>query len=201
MKKEDDTFLDKAASFLKKAAAELEEFQVQASLGKAELADSYEDAKKKFNQVVHEAKFKMKDSSHEAYQDLRASLDELVVQLNLGKAETKDAFTEQKKKILLQLHEVEVKIKSDETLNKVKRNMLTDIELFKLKLELLEAQLNDGTDRFKATYEESKKEFLDFVEQMKSKYQDKEEETEKHWDHFQGEMTEAFNHFKQAFTK
>jgi hypothetical protein len=196
----DTRIIDRAVDFLRKAAVELEEFQVQASLGKAEIEDSYEDAKKKFNQFVHEAKFKVKQGE-EAYEDLRATFDALMVQLNLGKAETLDAFKEQKQNILLKLHDLEVKIKTNETLNKLYDYMLLDIEMFKVKLEILETKLEEGTDRFKANYAEGKKEFLDFVEQMKRKYQNKEEATETQWEHFQGEMTEAFKHFKQAFTK
>jgi hypothetical protein len=195
---ENTRVIDKAVDLLRKAAVELEEFQVQASLGKAELEDSYEDAKKKFNQFIHDSKFKMKQGQ-EAYEDMRSSLDELIVQLNLGKADTIDAFKEQKRKILLKLHEIEVKIKTNETLRKLYNYMLIDIEMFKVKLEILESKLEKGSENFKANYERGKSEFLEFVEQFKRKHAKDAEETQ--WEHFQGEMSEAFKHFKQAFTK
>lgn len=195
---ENTRIIDKAVDFLRKAAVELEEFQVQASLGKAELEDSYEDAKKTFNQFIHNSKFKIKQGQ-DTYEDLRGSFDELMVQLNLGKADTIDSFKEQKRNILLKLHDIEVKIKTNDTLRKLYQSLLIDIEIFKVKLEILETKLEKGSESVKTSYEKGKQEFSDFVEKFKSKYHKSNEETQ--WEHFQGEMSEAFNHFKQAFTK
>jgi arsenate reductase-like glutaredoxin family protein len=195
---ENTKIIDKAVDFLRKAAVELEEFQVQASLGKAELEDTYEDTKKKFNQFIHDSKFKMKQGK-DKYDDMRTLFDELIVQLNLGKAETVDAFKEQKHKILAKLHDIEVKVKTNESLNNFYKQLLLDIEMFKVKLEILESNLEKGKDNFKANYDKGKQEFLEFVEKFKTKYEKKKEETP--WENFQGEMTEALRHFKQAFTK
>jgi hypothetical protein len=195
---ENTKIIDKAVDFLRKAAVELEEFQVQASLGKAELEDTYEDTKKKFNQFIHDSKFKMKQGK-DKFDDMRTLFDELIVQLNLGKAETVDAFKEQKHKILAKLHDIEVKVKTNESLNNFYKQLLLDIEMFKVKLEILESNLEKGKDNFKANYDKGKQEFLEFVEKFKTKYEKKKEETP--WENFQGEMTEALRHFKQAFTK
>ena len=48
---ENTQFLDKVVQSLKKAVVEVEEFQVQAALGKAEAQDKYEEVKKKFIKV------------------------------------------------------------------------------------------------------------------------------------------------------
>lgn len=195
---ENTKIIDKAVDFLRKAAVELEEFQVQASLGKAELQDTYEDTKKKFNQFIHDSKFKMKQGK-DKFDDMRTLFDELIVQLNLGKAETVDAFKEQKSKILSKIHEIEVKVKTNETLNNFYKQLLLDIEMFKVKLEILENNLEKGKDSFKSNYDKGKQEFLDYVEKFKKKYEKEKEDTT--WEHFQGEMSEAFKHFKQAFKK
>ena len=50
---------DKIISGLKKAAVELEELRLQSALGKAQARDAYEEAKKKFNKYVHEAKLRV----------------------------------------------------------------------------------------------------------------------------------------------
>lgn len=159
---ENTRIIDKAVDFLRKAAVELEELQVQASLGKAELQDAYEDAKKNFNLFIHESKLKIQEGQNK-YEEIRTLFDELVVQLALGKAETLEAFKEQKKNILSKLHEVEVKIKTNETLKKVYNHMLLDIEMFKVKLEILENNLESGKANFKTSYEKGRAEFLDFV--------------------------------------
>lgn len=189
--------IDKAVDFLRKAAVELEEFQVQASLGKSELDDIYEDAKKNFNQFIHDSKFKIK-KGQEKFEDINASFDELMVQLALGKAESIDAFKEQKQKILLKLHEIEVKIKSNETLNKIYNYMLIDIEMFKVKLEILENNLDKSKENFKSSFEKGKQDFMSFIDKLKG---DNAKKNETKWEHFQGEMTEALLHFKQAFSK
>lgn len=194
---ENTTMVDKAVDFLRKAAVELEELQVQASLGKAELQDAFEDAKKDFNRFVHDSKTKVQ-KGQDTYEEIKAMFEELMVQLALGKAETVDAFKEQKKNILLKLHDIEVKIKTNETLNKVYNQMLIEIDKFKVKLDILENNLEDTKSNFKTTYNKGKQEFLEFVEKFK---RDHEVEEETRWEHFQGEMSEAFKHFKLAFSK
>ena len=60
MKTMDETrFIDNVVETLRKAAVEMEELQVQAALGKAEAKDKFDEVKKKFNLVLHEAKAKI----------------------------------------------------------------------------------------------------------------------------------------------
>ena len=79
---------------LKKAAVELEKFQVQATLGKAEAKDKYAEARKKFNANLQDVKRIAKDK----YKDLKPLVESLQVQFTLGKAETKEVLKEQRKK-------------------------------------------------------------------------------------------------------
>jgi len=195
---EHTTMVDKAVDFLRKAAVELEELQVQASLGKAELEDAFQDAKKDFNRFVNDSKTKVQ-KGQDKYEEIKTLFEELMVQLALGKAETLEAFKEQKKNILLKLHDIEVKIKTNDTLHKTYNQLLMEIDKFKVKLDILENNLEDTKANFKSTYNKGKNEFLEFVERFKSNHETQKEET--HWEHFQGEMSEAFKHFKQAFSK
>ena len=190
-------FIDKVVDALRKSAIELEEFQVKAALGKADAEDKFEEIKKKFNLFVHESKFKIKEGK-EKIDEMNTKLDELMVQLNLGKAESIEAFKEQKKKLLLALHEIEVKIKTNETLNKMYAILLIEIENFKLQLEVLEDKFDKGKETTKTSFEKGKEEFNQFIERFKTKHSKKEESK---WEHFQGEISEAFTHLKQAFTK
>ena len=70
------------------------------------------------------------------------------MQLALGKAETKEIFKKQKKQLLSTLHEIEVKIKTNETLNRMYALTLIEIEQFKIQLEILEQKFNE--DKAKA---------------------------------------------------
>lgn len=194
---EETRFIDRVVETLRKAAIEIEELQVQAALGKAEAKDKYEEIKKKFNLVLNEAKSKI-DSGKEVAQDIDTKFDELRVQLELGKAEGLDAFKEQKKGLLAKLHEIEVNIKTNKRLNDIYAFVLLEIEKFKLKLEILEQKFIKGKEDAKASFEKGKTEFNTFIEKIKAKY-GKKEETK--WEHFQDEISEAFTHFKKAFTQ
>ena len=57
---EDIQFVEKVVGALRKTATEIEEFRVQAALGKAEAQDKFEEVKKKFNLFVHDSEFKIK---------------------------------------------------------------------------------------------------------------------------------------------
>ena len=191
-------FTDKVVKALRTAAVELEELQVQAALGKAEASDKYEEIKKKFNMFIHESKLKY-ESGKEKMEDFQTNLDELRVQLALGRAESIDAFREQKKKLLSTIHEIEVKIKTNEKLNRAYAFMLIEFEKFKAQLELLEQRFEKGKEGATASFEKGKLEFNAFIERMKTRFSNESEETR--WEHFQTEISEAFTHFKQAFSK
>ncbi|WP_323789448.1 hypothetical protein [Psychroserpens sp.] len=197
-KKEDIQFMDKVIGALRKTATELEEFRVQTALGKAEAKDKYEEIKKKFNLFIHHSAFKVQGFK-EKIEELNTKFDELQVQLALGKAETKDAFKKQKKQLLLTLHDIEVKIKTNETLSRLYALTLIEIEQFKIQLEILEQKFNKDKTETKDTYENRKKDFNSFIDKLKGKYGKKKEETK--LEHFQTEISEAFDHFKKAFSK
>lgn len=198
MKNKDIHFVDKVIEALRKSATELEEFQVKAALGKAEAQDKYEEVKKKFNQFIHDSEFKVKGIK-EKIEELHTKFDELRVQLALGKAETKEIFKKQKKQLLAIIHDIEVKIKTNDTLNRIYAIMLIEIEQFKLQLEILEQKFNKEKPEANASFETAKKDFNSFINKIKTRYGKKKEATK--MEHFQSEISEAFNHFKKAFSK
>ena len=197
MKNKDIHFVDKVIEALRKSATELEEFQVKAALGKAEAQDKYEEVKKKFNLFIHDSEFKIKGVK-EKIEDLHTKFDELRVQLALGKAETKEIFKKQKKQLLSIIHDIEVKIKSNDTLNRMYALTLIEIEQFKIQLEILEQKFNKEKPGAKESFEKGKKDFNSFIDRFRGKYAKKKEETK--LEHFQNEISEAFDHFKKAFS-
>lgn len=195
--KKDTQFVDKVIEALRKTAVNLEELQVKTALGKAEAQDKYEEIKKEFNLFMHDSEFKIKGLK-ENMEELKSRFEELRVQLALGKAETIEVFKKQKKQLLLTLHEIEVKIKSNETLNRMYAITLIEIEQFKIQLEILEQKYKRDKKETKSAYEKGKDEFNSFVDSIKVKYGKKKEETK--YEHFQNEISEAFVHFKKAFS-
>ncbi|MBG7630141.1 MAG: hypothetical protein IZT56_06895 [Bacteroidetes bacterium] len=195
--KQDIQFIDKVIQALRKTAVNLEELQVKTALGKAEAQDKYEEIKKEFNLFLHDSEYKIKEVK-ENMEDLKAKFEELRVQLALGKAETIEVFKKQKKQLLLTIHEIEVKIKSNETLNRMYAVTLIEIEQFKIQLEILEQKYKQDKKETKGRFEKGKEEFNSFVDSIKVKYGKKKEETK--YEHFQNEISEAFVHFKKAFS-
>lgn len=195
--KQEVHFVDKVVSALRKAAVDLEEFQVQAALGKAEAKETYEEVKKKFNLFMHDSEFKIQGIK-EKIEDVNTKFDELRVQMSLGKADAKDIFKERKKELLQLLHEIEVKIKANKTLNKMYTIALIDIEQFKIQLEILERKFSKDKKEDEGAFKKANKEFNTFVQKVKDKYGKKKETR---MEHFQSEIAEAFEHFKNAFTK
>jgi ElaB/YqjD/DUF883 family membrane-anchored ribosome-binding protein len=59
MSTEKESVTEKIISGLRNAADEMEKLRVQIALGKMEAHDEYENARKKFNAFLHEAKQKM----------------------------------------------------------------------------------------------------------------------------------------------
>lgn len=196
--KQDTHFVDKVIGALRKTAVELEEFQVQAALGKAEAQDTYEEVKKKFNLFIHDSEFKIQGIK-EKIEEVNTKFDELRVQLALGKAETRDIFKKQKKQLLSTIHDIEVKIKTNDTLNRMYALALIEIEQFKIQLEILEQRYKTDKVKAKDTFEKGKNDFNTFISKFKGKYGKKKEETK--MEHFQHEISEAFDHFKKAFSK
>ncbi|SNR69416.1 hypothetical protein SAMN06265371_1095 [Lutibacter agarilyticus] len=190
-------FIDKVIVALRKAAVNLEEFQVKTALGKAEAKDKYEEVKKEFNSFIHDSEYKIKEVK-ENIEDLKAKFDELHIQLVLGKAETIDAFKKQKKQLLITLHEIEVKIKNNKALNRIYAVTLIEIEQFKIKLEILEKKYQNEKKETKSSFQRGKKEFNSFIDKITAKYSKKKEESK--LEHFQKEINEAFSHFKKAFS-
>ena len=99
---------------LEKVKQEMEELSLQFSLGKSETSQKFEILKKDFHSKVNEWKImgdQIKTSGKEKSQTLKTKLEELQVQLSLGKSEAKDLFNDQKKKIMKTISELEAEIK------------------------------------------------------------------------------------------
>lgn len=187
------SFIDKAINGLRAAAAELEEFQVQFALGKAEASDKYEEVKKKFSDIIHDAKQKLNNTA-----DLKNKFDELLLHLALGKAEAKEVFNEQKEKILKTIHEIENALKGSEIGMEFYLKLHSEIEKFKIKMEILRLRFELEKIDVKAEFESRKADFEKNVDTLKLKFMNKGFNAEKNWAHFCNEMSEAYIHLKKA---
>jgi hypothetical protein len=109
-------FGDNVSTFLKNAATQLEELQVQTALGKAELADKLEEIKKETKDKINHIKWDVNaavEDGKDTYQHIKTKVEHLKLQLALGKAETAEELQEQKKKISAAIHDVKHLISKD----------------------------------------------------------------------------------------
>lgn len=195
---------DKIIIGLKKAAAELEEFRLQAALGKAEVRDVYEEVKKKLHTYTHEAKIRVEDLKGEAQgraTQLKTLLETLQVQLALGKAETQDAFEVQRKKIEKALNELEEFVKNNKTINEYYTDLLLEIGKFRIKLEILRLRFELKKLGARVEFDGKKNEFFKLFSDVKDRLENKESNAQARWDHFRDEISDAYSHLKKAFAK
>jgi hypothetical protein len=194
---ENTHFIDYVVEGMRKSAAELEEFQVQLSLGKMEAMDAFEDLKKSYNNFTHEVKLKAIHGKQN-WEDILAKIQDLQVQLALGKAETSEAFEAQKKKIVLAIHSLQVAIKTNPAFIESNALFLETLENFKLKMEILSEKLKPLKEKvsteFTARKEQLEDAILVFKENIRSK-----STIDERFATFQDELSEAFSHFKKAF--
>lgn len=196
------TFAEKIGSFLKHSQQEIEELALQFSLGKAEAADKFEEIKKEFHSKSFQWKQsfeKFKTTNKDIFQKVKGGFEELQLQLSLGKAEGKDLFEDQKKKILLSIHELEMQVKNDPELSKQWDEFNVEIEKFKLKLEILSLKYKlkkfELKDSFKSSMTEAKKEIEHFYSRTEKKIS---KEGHKYIRDFTGEINEVYLHLKKA---
>jgi len=192
---------EKVVTGFKKAAIELEKFQLQFALGKAEAKDKYEEVKKQFNQTVHSAKLKAIKAKEKA-DDLHGLFDELMIQLALGKAETKDAFIKQQKKINTKIHSIELYIKSHPNLMKIYDKLLEEFEKLKIQLEILAVNYRISNLTTNDSIEQRRKEMDVIIKGLQDSLKKHKKPVEKtKWENFESEMGEAYKHLKAAFVK
>lgn len=198
------TIGEKIIDDLKKTTLELEKLRVQVALGKAEAHDFYESSKKKFQKRISGVKAKLiiagKNSS-EQIEHLMMLLDRLQVQLALGKAETRDAFNEQRKKINSVLTDLEKFITTDKTAKVVYVKLLTEIKKFKIKLDIISLRYQLKKIEAGQEFEQRKAQFEKDMNELKKRIFRKEKSTtDAKWVHFKEEISEAYLHLKKALS-
>lgn len=187
--------------------SKIEELELQLTLGKAEAFDKFEDKKKNFQKSINELKSKTGQFDHlskEKATALKSRLEELHVQLNLGKAETKEIFEEQKHKIDKSMSQVKNAIEdfredAGETFEETRTEFEESVEDFKTKLETFKLHYALGKAELKDELENRRKDLQSSVNELKQKIHQIDESSEAKWDEFKSEMADSFSHAKKAF--
>ncbi len=202
------TLKDKSTKKLKEWKRFAEELNVQLHLGAKEAKDKFEEQKKSLGQWLDSIEGKIDgavDISKEKASDLRSSIDKLRLQAVLGKAESEDYLKDQQKKIAEGLQDIKQKLTDVyDTTKEETSSMIEEIseqlEDFNTRFDLFRLQVHLGRVEVKEEWEEKKKELSSKLNQWKSKLERAEDTVEDKWKGFSEEMTEAWSHFKKAFT-
>lgn len=186
----------------KKAVTELEEFRVQAALGKTEARDAFKGAKKKFDVYAREAKQKLNAATGNAFKNsvrIIATLETLQVQLALGKAVTKEKYEEQRRKIVKALNELERMITKNKIADEYYTRLLMEAGKFRIKLDILKLRYELNKLEARMEFEAGKKEFSKTLVKVKDRLIKKGKENEAVWKHVTNELNEAYSHLRKAF--
>lgn len=198
MEKIKNGFSDKVILGLKNVANELEEFQLQFALGKANLNDKFDELKKKFNVVIQEAKNKLSNKDIQTI-DLRIKLEEIQHLLTKSNEETKEAFILQKEALIEAIEGIEKELKLDFYDKEYHLFFSTEMEKIKIKMEILNLQFEYGKLISKKEFETIKEQFLNKIDDLKFKFRESESSFEQYWNNFRKEMGVAYKHLKKAF--
>lgn len=181
----------------------IEEFELQLALGKSEAADKFEEWKEAFGKFVSERKLSLTDDKEGAdWEDVKGKFENLEVQLALGKMELKDAYDEQKDKILEAIDAAKRSLQA--ALGKIDDEFQEEAESFRAKLEGYQVQFALGKYEARDAIEDKKSELRDLVHDFRSKMDaadepKAEEKDDDKFESFVAEMGKSYEHLKSAF--
>lgn len=189
--------------------AKFEELKLQANLGKMDAVDAFETQKNQLKSFVSKIKEQLDNSTdmaEEQVKNMRSKLDELNLQLHLGKAETKEAFEEQRKKIEPALNEVyEYGKKVYHTgFNQAMGLFDTQSDWFKTNLEIMQLKFSLAKMDAKEEAEEVKKQLeikLNELQEHSKQWQEQAKENMEVWGNMAKENMERFRTWMQDLKK
>ncbi len=196
---QDKPFLHKIADELLEAQQEIDELALQLSLGKADTKEKFERIKKEFRNNIVEFRRLLEETPHKLITpEVKKKVQELEVQLALGIAETKDEFEEQRKKLLGSISVVEKSIKNWLKEVDIPTSIGSEMEKFKLKLEILRLKYSlkkfELKDDFKEQMHNAKME----IERIASKTKSKLQIGKRKYNDFSEGISTAYDHLKKA---
>ncbi|MEL6626201.1 MAG: hypothetical protein AAFQ83_06695 [Bacteroidota bacterium] len=185
---------------------ELDDLQVDVELDVDKAADAFEEYKASFNEFVNTATSKIEGAMGENGTELKTKLEELQVQLALGKAESKDKVEEQRQKLSHTLHEVSTeydkfKAEAGDSYEDFKEEMGDQLEKFKTRVDIFRLHFHLGMADSKDELENKRVVLKSQLHDIKTKMDEAEDKAEDKWDDFSEEMGKAFGSFRSALKK
>lgn len=190
-------FSERVIGYLEKAQAEVETWRLQGSLGAMDAMDRFEKLKLEFRDILEEGERAVGRASSglaEKAASLRAGIQHLLLQLNLGKAEAAEVYQEQKKRVMRAARELEHLMDWEEFPNPATgRPLRHDLQRLKLNLEIL--RLHYELKKLDSE-EEWKKRIVAVIEHWKNKIEEHRNEWDKRGEKITGELQNAYDHLR-----
>lgn len=166
---------DQLKDFANSWQQRLEEMQLQFSLGKMDASETFEKQKDQLRGMLVSMKEnidKANDLAEDKATEMRTKLEELRLQLALGKADGMEAFELQRKKIELAMHEFYQAGKQQFSSNYEKGLEMFDrqSEAFKTGLDIVKIQYNLAKMDAKDEAEEKKKELNEKIVELNNQF-------------------------------
>jgi hypothetical protein len=202
-----ESMADKAKERLNEFRASLEHLNVQMHLGATEARDEYEKQKKNLAQWIEQTSRtlgEMKDVSKEKATELKGALDDLRVQAALGRAEGKEAFQEQQKKIMDAMSNAKKTISglyesTEEGVKDFADRAEHKLEDYHTRLDMLRLKAHLGKEDLEDAWEERSKKLSYQIQELTHKIDLQKEKAEEGWSHFSKEMKTSWSHLRKAF--
>jgi hypothetical protein len=192
-------------------------FEAQLRQTKEQALAKLEVRKKRLNEAVEKFKSEVartKGISEEKRKEIQAQFDDLQVQLALGKAEARDAFGAQKKKIQhsidtleatldrhLDLLTLPAKPPTDKSIEKAADNFIAAAIEYEAEADGLEAQFFMKEAEAKAQFEKKKSDLMAQINEFKTQLQGKRDMAKDKAATFGKELSAGISQIKQAFKK
>lgn len=186
-----------------------DEMKVQLNLGKMDAADAFEKQKEQLKSFVEQAKEKLDQGTEvaeEQARNLKAKLEELGLQLHLGKAETVEAFEAQRKKIEPALQDVyDAAKKAYSTGYHQAMNLFdTQADWFKTNLEIMQLKFALAKMDAKEEAEDLKKKLDEKLEELSGhskNWQEQVKDNVEEWSNMAKDNMEKFRDWMKGLTK
>lgn len=187
--------------------------EAQLQLSKEQAVEELEVRKKRLNETLEGFKseiLKAKGLADEKKTEIQTMFDELQVQLALGKAEARDAFEAQKKKIQRSITTLESTVDReldaagqsiDESLKKAANKFIVAAIGLEVQMEVLEVQFEVKKAGAIAQFEQKKGQLVAQIDEYKRQLEEKKQMAKDKAATFESALSDGMSQIKQAFKK
>lgn len=192
---------DQMKQFMESWQQRLEEMKLQFSLGKMDATEAFEKQKDQLRTTLVSLKDNMDkatDMAEEKATELKTKMEELRVQLALGKADGMEAFEEQRKKIEHAMNDFYLTSKKNFGTNYEKGIELFDrqSEAFKTGLDIVKIQYSLAKMDAKDNLEEKRKELNDKIVELNNQFKDMQQTAMDNMEELNRQLRENFEKMK-----